>query len=79
MCSSDLEAVQRTFRTAHDITPEWHVRMQAAYQEHVDSAISKTTNFPHEASREDVRAGFADGTFWPPNRPRFDYQEEMIR
>ena len=50
------EQVQRTFRTAHDITPEWHVRMQAAYQEHVDSAISKTTNFPHEAKIEDVRA-----------------------
>jgi len=49
------EDVQRIFRTAHDITPEWHVRMQAGFQEHTDSAISKTTNFPREASEADVR------------------------
>jgi len=47
--------VKEIFRTANEIPAEWHIRMQASFQQHCDSAISKTTNFAHTATVDDVR------------------------
>ena len=53
-CDEIPEDVRKTFVCAHDISPYWHLRMQAAWQKHTDNAISKTVNFSHHATVNEV-------------------------
>jgi len=50
--------MKRIFQTALDISPEWHIKMQAAFQKYTDNAVSKTINFTQNSSRNDIRMAF---------------------
>ncbi|MBT3720859.1 adenosylcobalamin-dependent ribonucleoside-diphosphate reductase [archaeon] len=52
------ENLKEVFVTAHDINPEWHIKMQSIFQKHIDNGISKTINFPKNATMDDIKKAF---------------------